>query len=212
MEGRRDEVFLVTKVLPGNASRQGTIQAAERSLKRLRTERIDLYLLHWESEYPLEETLAAFQQLRQDGKILHYGLSNFDTPEMEASEALPGGNEVASNQILYNLKRRGVERRLLPWCVKSGIVVMAYAPFDEGVMPWGGALKAVADRRGATPAQVALAWTLSLDGVVSIPKAATRDHVRENAAVRDMTLTHEDLDELDRAFPRPKHDVPLETA
>jgi diketogulonate reductase-like aldo/keto reductase len=210
--GRREEVFLVTKVLPQNASREGTLRAAERSLRRLRTDRIDLYLLHWEGAHPLEETFAAFDRLRREGKILHHGVSNFDTADMERAEALPGGAAVASNQVLYNLTRRGIERRLLPWCVERGIVVMAYTPLESGRLARGEALWRVARRRGATPAQVALAWTLRLPGVAAIPKAATAAHVRENAAAADLRLDREDLADLDAAHPAPDRDVPLETA
>ncbi len=211
IEDRRDRVFLVTKVLPSNASRQGTVRAAERSLKRLRTDRIDLYLLHWETTHPVVETLAAFRQLREEGKILHYGVSNFDIGEMEATETLPGGSDIASDQILYNLRRRGPERRLIPWCAGRGVAVMAYSPLDEGRLRRGGALGEIAERHGATQAQVALAWTLRLDGVVSIPKALRLDHVRENAAALDLRLTPEDLSDLDRAFPVPDREIPLQT-
>ena len=210
--GRRDDVFLVTKVLPENASRAGTLQAAERSLRRLRTDRIDLYLLHWESAHPLEETLAAFVRLREEGKVLHYGVSNFDAADMERAAALPGGIGIASNQVLYNLRRRGIERRLLPWCVERGIVVMAYSPFDGGRLSLGGAVESVARRHGATPAQAALAWTLRLPGVVTIPKASSLEHVRENAGAEGIRLSVDDLAELDSAFPAPAGEVPLETA
>lgn len=212
IEDRRDQVFLVTKVLPSNASRQGTVRAAERSLKRLRTDRIDLYLLHWETSHPLVETLAAFCQLREEGKILHYGVSNFDVGEMEVTETLPGGSDVASDQILYNLQRRGPERRLIPWCAGRNVVVMAYSPLDEGRLKRGGVLKEIAERHGVKQAQVALAWTLRLDGVVSIPKASRLDHVAENAAALDLRLTQEDLNDLDGAFPVPDREIPLETA
>ncbi|HXI03550.1 MAG TPA: aldo/keto reductase, partial [Candidatus Saccharimonadales bacterium] len=139
--GRRDEVFLVSKVLPSNASLKGTLLAAERSLKRLRTDRIDLYLLHWESSHPLAGTLEAFGRLREEGKILHYGVSNFDTTDMETAEGLPCGEGIAANQVLYNLKRRGVERKLIPWCRRKGIVVMAYSPFDQGPLGRGAGLR-----------------------------------------------------------------------
>jgi len=210
--GRRDEIFLVTKVLPSNASREGTLRAAERSLKRLRTDRIDLYLLHWESAHPLQGTLEAFARLREEGKILHYGVSNFDTAEMVAAEDLPGGEEIASNQVLYNLRRRGIERKLLPWCAGKGVVVMAYSPFDQGGLPAAGALSDLARRRGITPGQAALAWVLSREGVVAIPKASSLAHVKENAAAADLTLTTQDMAELDAAFPAPDRDIPLETA
>lgn len=212
IEGRRDEIFLVSKVLPSNASRAGTLRAAERSLKRLRTDVLDLYLLHWESSHPLEETLEAFVRLREEGKILHYGVSNFDVGDMEAAESRRGGEGVAVNQILYNLVRRGPERRLMPWCRERKVVVMAYSPFDQGSLPIREGLRRVAERHGVTPMQAALAWTLRLPGVVSIPKAATPQHVRENAAAAGIRLTEEDLAALDRDYPRPTRDIPLETA
>jgi diketogulonate reductase-like aldo/keto reductase len=212
LEGRRDEVFLVTKVLPSNASREGTLEAAERSLKRLRTDRIDLYLLHWESATPLWETLEAFHWLRKQGKILHYGVSNFDTPEMEKAEKDPGGSEIASNQVLYNLARRGVERKLLPWCQEHDVVVMAYSPFDQGLLETGAGLRKVARRHGITPMQTALAWTLRHPGVVAIPKAVTEAHLRANAAAAEVALTGEDLADLDMTYPVPDRDIPLETA
>ncbi len=210
LAGRREEIFVVTKVLPQNATRRGTVEAAERSLRRLRTTWLDLYLLHWPGSHPLEGTLEAFERLRADGKIRHYGLSNFDPEEMQAADRLPGGKGVAANQVLYNLCRRGVERRLLPWCADRRIALMAYSPFDQGRLPQREALRKVASLHGATPSQVALAWTLRLDGVVAIPKAADPRHVRENAAVGGMVLTPEDLAELERAYPLPKRDVPLE--
>ncbi len=212
IEGRRDEIFLVTKVLPSNASAQGTLRAAERSLRRLRTDRIDLYLLHWESPHPLEETLASFVRLREEGKILHYGVSNFDVGEMEKGERLPGGGGVASNQILYNLARRGCERRLIPWCRERGVIIMAYSPFDQGSLGVREGLRTVAERHGITPMQAALAWTLRLPGVVSIPKAGSLAHVRENAATAGVKLTAEDLSELEGDYPAPDREIPLETA
>jgi diketogulonate reductase-like aldo/keto reductase len=210
ISGRRDEVFLVSKVLPQNASRTGTIRAAEASLKRLRTDRIDLYLLHWPGAHPLEDTLDAFAQLRGDGKILHYGVSNFDVEEMQHAERIPAGERVAANQVIYNLLRRGSERRLLPWCAARGIPVMAYSPLAQGRLDRRRALETVASRRGASPAQVALAWTLRLPGVVSIPKASESAHVRDNAAAAAIRLTTEDLADLDRDYPCPDRDVPLE--
>jgi diketogulonate reductase-like aldo/keto reductase len=210
--GRRDGVFLVSKVLPHNASYRGTIAACERSLKRLATDRIDLYLLHWPGEHPLAETLRAFAELRRDGKILHYGVSNFDLDEMKNADALAGGSGVAGNQVLYNVQRRGIERKLLPWCAARDIAVMAYSPFDQGRLPPDVALRHVAARHGASPAQIALAWTLRHENVVAIPKAARSAHVRDNAKAADIVLTEEDLGDIDRAFPVPRRDVPLETA
>jgi diketogulonate reductase-like aldo/keto reductase len=202
--GRRDSVYLVSKVLPQNASREGTLRAAEGSLRRLRTDWIDLYLLHWEGNHPLEETYAAFERLVEQGKIRRYGLSNFDLPELARSETLRGGAGVVANQILYNLTRRGVEPGLLPWCAEHGMLVMAYSPLEQGRLGSQQALDALARRHGCTPQQIALAWTIRNDGVMAIPKAAGADHVRQNAAAADLTLTREDLDALDAAFPRPR--------
>ncbi|HJQ99807.1 MAG TPA: aldo/keto reductase [Candidatus Polarisedimenticolaceae bacterium] len=212
IEGRRDDVYLVTKVLPGNASYAGTLAACERSLQRLRTDRIDLYLLHWPGHHPLEETLRAFVELRRRDQIVDYGVSNFDIDEMRHAVALPGGDGIASNQILYNLQRRGPERKLLPWCNAEGISIMAYSPLDQGRLVVKPALREVAVRRGVTPYQVAIAWTLVHEGVVSIPKAGKREHVRDNVAAASLLLDEDDLAALDRAYPAPARDVPLETA
>jgi diketogulonate reductase-like aldo/keto reductase len=209
--GRRDDLLLVSKVLPHNASGDGTLQAAERSLRRLRTDRIDLYLLHWPGPHPLEETYAAFESLRRQGKIRHYGVSNFDTDAMERSEALEAGGTVVANQVLYNLSRRGIERGLLPWCRRRGVVVMAYSPLEQARLAPRDALRTVAVRHGCTELQVALAWTIREPGVVTIPKASHADHVRDNVSALDLRLTAEDLDDLDRAYPAPDRDVPLET-
>jgi diketogulonate reductase-like aldo/keto reductase len=212
IEGRRDEVVLVSKVLPSNASYDGTLRACERSLRRLKTDRVDLYLLHWPGDHPLEETLAAFATLVDEGKVVHYGVSNFDLDEMARSEGLRGGRAVAANQVLYNLQRRGIERNLLPWCAGRDVAIMAYSPLDQGRLRIADALRDVGRRHGATPAQIALAWTMRHDHVISIPKAARRDHVRDNVRAADIVLTEEDLADLDRAYPVPKRDVPLETA
>jgi diketogulonate reductase-like aldo/keto reductase len=211
VEGRRDGLVLVSKVLPHNASYAGTLAACERSLKRLRTTWIDLYLLHWPGEHPLEETLRAFTKLREQGKIAHYGLSNFDLEELTRAEQLPGGPRVAANQVLYNLERRGIERNLIPWCASRNIAIMAYSPLEQGRLRPDDALRRVAARHDASPAQVALAWTLRHDNVVSIPKASRPSHVRDNAKAAEMVLTEEDLADIDRAFPPPPRDVPLET-
>lgn len=210
LRGRRERVFVVTKVLPGNASRDGTAHAAEQSLRRLRIDCIDLYLLHWAGPHPLEETLAAFERLRQDGKVRHYGVSNLDIADMEAAEVLPHGPGIAANQVYYNLARRGIERRLLPWCGERGVAVMAYTPLEQGRLRESEALGRVALRHAATPAQVALAWTLRLPGVVAIPKAVEPSHVRQNAAAAALDLDAEDLAALDAAYPAPLHDVPLD--
>ena len=209
--GQRDQVFLVSKVLPQNASHAGTKAACERSLRRLRTDRIDLYLLHWPGPHPLEETYRAFLALLDQGKILHYGLSNFDLGEMERAERLPGGGGTSVNQVLYNLGRRGVERHLFGWCRSREIAIMAYSPLEQGHLRPDPALRNVARRHGASSAQIAIAWTMRWDHVVTIPKSSRIAHVRENARAADIVLSEEDLAELAAAFPAPKRDVPLET-
>jgi diketogulonate reductase-like aldo/keto reductase len=208
--GRRHEVFLVSKVLPSNASRQGTIKACEASLRRLRTDRIDLYLLHWRGGVPLRETVEAFDELIRAGKIKSWGVSNFDTSDMEVLAGIAGSNVVATNQVLYNLKRRGIEYDLLPWCRQRRIPIMAYSPVEQGRMLTDRTLAKVAGRHGATSAQVALAWLLRQEGVIVIPKAATLEHVRENRAAVELQLTTEDLTDLDRAYPPPKAKLALE--
>jgi diketogulonate reductase-like aldo/keto reductase len=207
--GARDRLFIVSKVLPYNASRKGTIEACERSLKRLKTDRIDLYLLHWRGSVPLAETLEAFVTLRRDGKIRHHGVSNFNTEDLKEWVALAGGDTVASNQILYNLSRRGPEWELIPWCRERGISVMAYSPLEQGRMLGNRGLQQVAQRYDASPAQVALAWLLRQDGMIVIPKATRLEHVRENRGALDLKLTDADLTALDRAFPPPKGRTPL---
>jgi diketogulonate reductase-like aldo/keto reductase len=208
--GRRDEVFLVSKVLPTNATRRGTVSACERSLRRLKTDHLDLYLLHWRGEIALEETLAGFAALLRAGKIRQWGASNFDTSDMKELVRLPGGSAVATDQVLYNLARRGIEFNLLPWCREHRIPVMAYSPVEQGRVLARAELQDIAARHGATPAQVALAWLLRQEGVVAIPKAGTPEHVRENRAALDVVLGEEDLAELDRVFPATRWKVPLE--
>ncbi len=208
--GRRDEVFLVSKVYPHNASRKGAIAACERSLKRLATDRIDVYLLHWRGGEKLADTIAAFQTLQRDGKIGSYGVSNFDTDDMKELWQVPGGAATTTNQVLYNLTRRGVELDLLPWCRSHGVPIMAYSPIEQARMLGHAGLKRLAAKRGITPAQLALAWLLHQDGVVVIPKAGKITHVDENAAALDIKLTAEDLAALDREFPPPKTKRPLE--
>lgn len=210
LQGRRAEVFLVSKVYPYNAGRQSAVEACERSLRRLKTEYLDLYLLHWRGSVPLAETLEAFHALKQAGRILDYGVSNFDLADMEEALALPGGAEIATDQVLYNLLRRGIEWDLLPWCRTRGLPVMAYSPIEQGSLLTHAQLKLIAARHDATPAQVALAWLLRQDGLIAIPKAANVAHVRENHAALELRLTDEDLAELDRAFPPPRQKVPLE--
>jgi diketogulonate reductase-like aldo/keto reductase len=210
IEGRRAEAFLVSKVLPQNASRAGTIAACERSLRRLGTDRLDLYLLHWRGRYALEETLAGFEALMEAGKIRAWGVSNFDVDDMAELMALPGGDQVATNQVLYNLARRGIEHDLLPWLRVRGIPIMAYSPIEQGRLLHDRSLIAVAARHGATPAQVALAWLLRQRDAMVIPKAGTVAHVREDRDALDLHFTAEDLAALDRAFPPPRGRKPLD--
>jgi diketogulonate reductase-like aldo/keto reductase len=204
VQGDRDKLFIVSKVLPYNASAKGTVAACENSLKRLKTDRIDLYLLHWRGSHPFAETLAGFERLQRDGKIRHHGVSNFDRDDMEEWAGLAGGAAVASNQVLYNLTRRGPEFDLIPWCRERNISIMAYSPIEQGRMLGHKALAEVAGRHGATPAQVALAWLLRQDGMMVIPKASRPEHVRENLGALDLKLTDDDLATLDRAFPPPR--------
>ncbi|MGZ3287265.1 MAG: aldo/keto reductase [Xanthobacteraceae bacterium] len=206
---RRDELFLISKVLPENATRLGTVAACERSLQRLGTDRLDLYLLHWRGNVPLEETLDAFAELVSAGKIRYWGVSNFDVVDMIELRGLIGGADVAVDEVLYNLTRRGIEYELMPWCRKRGIPIIAYSPIEQGRLLGHRELKSVAARHDAKPAQVALAWLLRQDGIVAIPKAAKLAHVRENHAALELRLTKEDLAALDRAFPAPIEAMPL---
>jgi diketogulonate reductase-like aldo/keto reductase len=209
-KGQRDKLFIVSKVLPYNGSARGTIDACERSLKRLKTDRIDLYLLHWRGSHPFAETLGAFDKLKQQGKIRHHGVSNFDRRDMEEWVKNGGGEGVASNQILYNLTRRGPEWEVIPWCRQSNISIMAYSPIEQGRMLGEKALAEIASRHdAATPAQVALAWLLQRDGMIVIPKAGNNEHVRENFGALDLKLTDQDLADLDKAFPPPKNRTAL---
>jgi diketogulonate reductase-like aldo/keto reductase len=203
-QGERDRLFIVSKVLPYNASQKGVVEACERSLKRLKTDRIDLYLLHWRGPVPLADTLAGFARLQRDGKIRHHGVSNFDLNDMKEWVGLTGGETVAANQILYNLTRRGPEFELIPWCRERQIAIMAYTPLGQGRMLQDKALAEVAARHGASPAQVALAWLLRRDGMIVIPKATQPEHVRDNRAALDLRLTADDLAVIDCAFPPPK--------
>lgn len=208
--GRRDEVFIVSKVLPANASRAGTIRACEASLKRLRTDRVDLYLLHWRGSYPLAETLEGFEHLRAEGKIGAWGVSNFDLNDMDELAGLSGGGAVQTDQVLYNLEARGIEFDLLPRAAQAGWPVMAYSPINQGALAVSPALDAVARRHGVTPAQIALVWTLRHRHVIAIPKASTEAHVRENRAAADILLDAQDLRELDAPFPPPRRKQPLD--
>ena len=208
--GRRDECFIVSKVLAENSTRAGTIAACERSLKRLKTDRIDLYLLHWRGRPELEETVSGFEALLASGAIRAWGVSNFDIDDMEELVALQGGAACAGNQVLYNLRRRGIEAGVLPWCRERGMPIMAYSPIEQGRLLRDRALTGVAIRHRATPAQIALAWVLRHTDMMVIPKATTLEHVRENRAALDIALTEQDLAELNRAFPPPKGRRPLE--
>ena len=209
--GRRDEVFLVSKVMPNNATRKGTIVACEQSLKRLNTDRLDLYLLHWRQSIPLKETLDGLMTLLRDGKIRNWGVSNFDVDDMDELLALPGGDKVATNQVMYNLRRRGIEFALLPWSRKHGIPIMAYSPLDQGHLMRSSELMHLAERHGATPAQIALAWTIRQPGVFAIPKASRESHVRDNHKALTIRLKDADLAELDRHFRPPTKKKPLES-
>jgi len=208
--GRRDEVFLVSKVLPENASRSGAVAACERSLKRLRTDRIDLYLLHWRGSVPFEETLEAFAALQKAGKIRHFGVSNLDLSDMQAWWKIAGGSACAANQLLYNLSRRGIEWDLLPWLRERKVAVMAYSPIEQGRLLREAKLAGFAQRHGVTAAQAALAWLLRKDGVLVIPKTGRRERLKENLAALDKPLDAAQLSELDRLFPPPKRAQPLE--
>jgi diketogulonate reductase-like aldo/keto reductase len=202
--GIRDSLFIVSKVYPHNASRDGVVAACERSLERLATDRIDLYLLHWRGSIPLAETLAGFQQLEREGKIRHHGVSNFDRADMAEWLALKGGDTVAADQVLYNLGRRGPEWDLVPWCREHRVAIMAYTPLGTGGMLGNPELTEIARRCGATPVQIALAWLLRQEGTIVIPKASRPEHVRENRGALDVVLTPEDLAALDRGFPPPR--------
>ncbi|WP_344679739.1 aldo/keto reductase [Saccharopolyspora taberi] len=210
MSGRRDEVFLVSKVFPHNASRRGTVEACERSLRRLGTDHIDLYLLHWRGGTPLAETLEAFEGLRDSGKIRYFGVSNFDPGDLRELWEHELGRAIATNQVLYNLTRRGIEYDLLPWCRQQELPVMAYSPIEQGRLLGDSELGRIADRHSATPAQVAIAWVLASEGVCAIPKAASEEHVEQNHAALEIELSEEDLAALDARFPAPGHAVPLE--
>ncbi len=206
---RRESVFLVSKVYPHNASRKGAVEACDRSLKRLKTDCIDLYLLHWRSSIPLSETLEAFESLKQTGKIRDYGVSNFDADDMKKAINLPNGKQIATNQVLYNLACRGIEWDLLPWCRQHNIPIMAYSPIEQKAILNNSQLKSIASRHNATPAQVGLAWLLQQQGIIAIPKASNPAHVKENSGALNIQLTQEDLTELDKAFPPPNRKMSL---
>ena len=209
LAGRRDEAFIVSKVYPHNASRQGAIAACERSLKRLKTDRIDLYLLHWRGSVPFAETIAAFEALQQAGKIRHFGVSNLDLADMQEWWNSAGGSACATNQVLYNLTRRGIEFDLLPWLRARRVPVMAYSPIEQARLLRDKKLTTFAQAHGITPAQAALAWLLSHEDVIVIPKAGQRERVKENAAAREVILNPAQRAELDRLFDPPRGPVPL---
>ena len=205
----RDKAYIVSKVLPGNASYEGTKRACERSLRQLGTEHIDLYLLHWIGHYPFSETVRALVELQHEGKILSWGMSNLDISDMEHILSLPHGKDCTANQVLYNLKDRGMEYDLLPWSETCNIPVMAYTPLGEGRLRNHKALAEVARRHNATPTQIMLSWVMRNPNVIAIPKAGSIAHVEENARSLDISLTEEDLMEIDKAFPAPTRKIPL---
>jgi diketogulonate reductase-like aldo/keto reductase len=210
LDGERDRLFLVSKVYPHNASRQGVVQACERSLRRLKTDRLDLYLLHWRGSVPLEETVAGFEELRRSGKIRHWGVSNFDTDDMDELLRVPAGENCAANQVLYNVTRRGPEFDLIPWMTEHRMPLMAYSPIEQGRLPRGGVLQRIGQKYGASPFQIALAWLLQKPDVIAIPKASSPDHVRDNHRALEIRLSPEDLDAIDAEFPTPRRKRPLE--
>ena len=204
IESQRDRIFVVSKVLPGNASRKGTIKACENSLKNLNTTFIDLYLLHWRGTYPLAETFAGFEDLKAAGKIRHYGVSNFDVADLDALAAEVPEAQCAANQVQYNLSDRGIEWDLNPRCQKDGVAMMAYCPLGQGRLINNAGLGAIAQKHGVTNAAIALAFTLRLPGMISIPKSSHEKRVLENAAAADIVLDAEDLAALDKLFPPPR--------
>jgi diketogulonate reductase-like aldo/keto reductase len=205
--GRRDEIFLVSKVLPSNASRRGTVTACERSLKRLKTDRLDCYLLHWRGSYPLAETVAAFEELQDAGKIRSWGVSNFDTGDLDEMLAVAGRGKIACNQVLYHLQERAIEHAVIPWCKQHGTAVVAYSPFGHDDFPSprskaGEVLQKIAQAHGASPRQVALSFLTRDPSVFAIPKASSEGHAAENAAAGDLVLGSAEIAALDAAFPR----------
>jgi diketogulonate reductase-like aldo/keto reductase len=214
--GRRDQVFLVSKVLPQNASRRGTKAACERSLTHLKTDRLDCYLLHWRGSHPLEDTFAAFEALRDEGKVLAYGVSNFDVPDLEEAWEIAGGASIACNQVLYHLQERAIEHAVLPWCEQHNLAVTAYSPFGHGDFPSnhtpGGRLLAeIAQTYDATTRQIALAFLTRRPSVFAIPKASSLEHAEENAGASDIQLSQDEIARIDAAFPRGprRHGLPM---
>ena len=205
--GKRDDLFLVSKVLPSNASRRGTIAACERSLKRLKTDRLDCYLLHWRGSYPLAETVAAFEELAHAGKIRAWGVSNFDINDLDEMLAVAGEGRIACNQVLYHLQERAIEHAVIPWCEQHGVAVVAYSPFGHDDFPAprskaGQLLQEIADAHQGTPRQVALSFLTRTKSVFAIPKASSADHAVDNAAAGDLVLDKDEIAALDKAFPR----------
>jgi diketogulonate reductase-like aldo/keto reductase len=208
--GRRDEVFLVSKVLPGNASRRGTVAACQASLARLGTDHLDLYLLHWRGAVALQDTVSAFEELRGAGLIRHWGVSNFDLSDMAELLEVDGGAAGETDEVLYNLTRRGIEWNLLPWCRQTGRPVIAYSPIEQGRLVGHPVLRFIGAKHHATSAQIALAWVIAHQGVCAIPEAGSLEHVRENHAALEIRFDEEDVVKLDGAFPPPSGPVPLE--
>ncbi|MEZ0170132.1 aldo/keto reductase [Microvirga sp. TS319] len=206
----RDRLFLVSKVYPHHASRTGVIEACERSLRRLKTDRLDLYLLHWRGGVPLEETVSGFEELRRAGKIRHWGVSNFDTDDMEELFDAEGGTNCATNQVLYNVTRRGPEYDLIPWMEKHRMPLMAYSPIEQGRLPKAGLLQEIGRRYDASSYQIALAWLLRKPDIVAIPKASSPAHVRDNRRALDIRLSRDELEAIDAEFPPPRRKRPLE--
>ena len=203
IKGRRDNVFIVSKIVPHNASFDGTIRACENSLQRMEIESIDLYLLHWPGNHPLESTVSAFEQLKTDGKIKHWGVSNFDTSDMQELYGIPDGKNCQINQVLYNLSRRGIEWDLLPWCRSMGLPIMAYSPIEQGRLLENKKLKALASEIGVSAAQLSIAWSIRNNDIITIPKASNLEHVRQNIEAWTIKLEIAILDELDKLFKPP---------
>jgi diketogulonate reductase-like aldo/keto reductase len=209
LKGRRDKVFLATKVMPGHASYKGTLKACDQSLERLGTDRIDLYLIHWPGQYPLEDTIRAFEELKKAGKIRAYGVSNFDVAKLEEATNVAGEGKIACDQVLYHLEERDIEHKLVPWCQKRGIAVVGYSPFGSSRAPWisseaKAVLEAIAKERHVTAHAVALAFLVREDGLFAIPKTSNAQHVKSNARAGNLKLADDDLKRIDKAFPRAK--------